>query len=598
MPQLWEVVGGADKGGIIVREGKTTASATCEERLSTGAILEEIELEKERLHFKRLTGTGPPEGWISIKLPGRELASRIDGDAADYAGGGGGAADAGADAGDDEEEPQRVYPPFKAVSVPQIEYMEIRDLAVKNEPGDYYGIKFPHSLAQLQDKEFGAAWLTKAFHKSGVLSKSNAVTKILEGKEFVGGGAGLKAIIKVEYKKDKPYLHKDLFIKLPHPPKGSDRYYVSCMWGHDRPETIFNIWLEKSVPFKVPKFYFADICASTTNFILITERINMRDHKVSIPKLTNAKAHYEASDFKVGDFEPAYDKYLDWWQIRDQGREHYFLSCKALGKMAGYHKCGKLHPQVNDMFPMPGPAPPVPQGIPGNVGNMEVGKVDQLVRFVTGAAAKVMPDEVKDAGFLEKWKGDVLNYMNYPNETGLYLSGGGAENPLDYVGLTHNNLQIDNAFFYHDDGGLQVGLLDWGVLACGPLAGSVQGCISGATVEVLLEKRDDFLRAFIDSYAENGGPTLDFERFKMMSNLNMMGWSSSVTSNVSQVLKHTKQKEWDSISEWTDEKLINRFQTRAHTTQFKYSLQIWKAWDLAEVFKQWTQQNGLPENKW
>ena len=39
---------------------------------------------------------------------------------------------------------------------------------------------------------------------------------------------------KVEYKKDEAYLHKKLFAKLPHKPGGSDRYFVSCMWNHDR----------------------------------------------------------------------------------------------------------------------------------------------------------------------------------------------------------------------------------------------------------------------------------------------------------------------------------------------------------------------------
>ena len=68
-----------------------------------------------------------------------------------------------------------------------------------------------------------------------------------DAKEFVGGGAGLKCtftapwlywlvhlVQKVEYKKDEAYLHKKLFAKLPHKPGGSDRYFVSCMWNHDR----------------------------------------------------------------------------------------------------------------------------------------------------------------------------------------------------------------------------------------------------------------------------------------------------------------------------------------------------------------------------
>eukprot|EP00971_Amphidinium_carterae_P065222 1292620-Amphidinium_carterae.1 len=43
--------------------------------------------------------------------------------------------------------------------------------------------------------------------------------------------------------------------------------------------------------------------------------------------------------------------------------------------------------------------------------------------------------------------------------------------------------QVDNAFFWRDETGtVQVGLLDWGVLGCGPVANALQGCISGAQV--------------------------------------------------------------------------------------------------------------------
>lgn len=75
MVALWEVVGGGDKGGILVREGEAFDSAQCKDRLSTGAIVEELELKGERLHFKLPTGkgTGPKEGWVSLKLKDKEL---------------------------------------------------------------------------------------------------------------------------------------------------------------------------------------------------------------------------------------------------------------------------------------------------------------------------------------------------------------------------------------------------------------------------------------------------------------------------------------------------------------------------------------------
>ena len=32
------------------------------------ATVEEVDLQRDRLHYKRLTGAGPAEGWVSLKL--------------------------------------------------------------------------------------------------------------------------------------------------------------------------------------------------------------------------------------------------------------------------------------------------------------------------------------------------------------------------------------------------------------------------------------------------------------------------------------------------------------------------------------------------
>eukprot|EP00421_Protoceratium_reticulatum_P021526 CAMPEP_0168383302 /NCGR_PEP_ID=MMETSP0228-20121227/13833_1 /TAXON_ID=133427 /ORGANISM="Protoceratium reticulatum, Strain CCCM 535 (=CCMP 1889)" /LENGTH=1159 /DNA_ID=CAMNT_0008396449 /DNA_START=91 /DNA_END=3569 /DNA_ORIENTATION=+ len=70
---MWEVVGGADKGGVLVRRGKEMTAAKEAERLSTGALVKQVELDDKRLHFVKLTGTGPKSGWVSIEISNKEL---------------------------------------------------------------------------------------------------------------------------------------------------------------------------------------------------------------------------------------------------------------------------------------------------------------------------------------------------------------------------------------------------------------------------------------------------------------------------------------------------------------------------------------------
>mmetsp|Transcript_11238 Transcript_11238/g.19938 ORF Transcript_11238/g.19938 Transcript_11238/m.19938 type:complete len:415 (+) Transcript_11238:106-1350(+) len=72
----WVVVGGADKGGVLVREGQELASLMASSRLSTGAEVEELNMVGDRLHYRLVVGEGPKDGWVSTKISGKELLSR------------------------------------------------------------------------------------------------------------------------------------------------------------------------------------------------------------------------------------------------------------------------------------------------------------------------------------------------------------------------------------------------------------------------------------------------------------------------------------------------------------------------------------------
>lgn len=70
----WEIVGGKDSGGLLVRKAEDTGVKPLNERLSTGSVVFQLALNGQRLHYKLVSGDGPEEGWISIKLKDKELA--------------------------------------------------------------------------------------------------------------------------------------------------------------------------------------------------------------------------------------------------------------------------------------------------------------------------------------------------------------------------------------------------------------------------------------------------------------------------------------------------------------------------------------------
>merc|ERR1719330_619787 len=119
-------------------------------------------------------------------------------------------------------------------------------------------MKFPHNQEQLKSAEYGAKWMTKAFQASGVLAAD-------------------KALVVVEYEKPDPSLHTKLFMKFPYPMEGarrSDRMNSSAMLQQDCMEVDALRLLEADLPFRVTKYYFADISFDTSNFISLTEFVN------------------------------------------------------------------------------------------------------------------------------------------------------------------------------------------------------------------------------------------------------------------------------------------------------------------------------------
>jgi [acyl-carrier-protein] S-malonyltransferase len=83
MAQMWEVVGGADKGGILVRQAADLKSPQYENRLSNGALIEELDVLGERLRYKLHDGSGPAEGWVSMSLKGKALVGKTERKAAE-----------------------------------------------------------------------------------------------------------------------------------------------------------------------------------------------------------------------------------------------------------------------------------------------------------------------------------------------------------------------------------------------------------------------------------------------------------------------------------------------------------------------------------
>eukprot|EP00930_Biecheleria_cincta_P089103 TRINITY_DN78363_c0_g1_i1.p1 TRINITY_DN78363_c0_g1~~TRINITY_DN78363_c0_g1_i1.p1 ORF type:complete len:1129 (-),score=148.74 TRINITY_DN78363_c0_g1_i1:7-3393(-) len=80
MPSLWRIINSV---GVIVRVGKERSSEKIPERLAAGALVEQLAVAGDRLHFRKLSGSGPARGWITTELADKVLAVQVPSKEAD-----------------------------------------------------------------------------------------------------------------------------------------------------------------------------------------------------------------------------------------------------------------------------------------------------------------------------------------------------------------------------------------------------------------------------------------------------------------------------------------------------------------------------------
>lgn len=544
----WKVVGGADKGGILVREGKDTKSAQIDERLSTGSLVEEVELVGERLHFKRVSGAGPAQGWVSVSLKGKALLEQADAEEA---------ADTPKSEPPIPEDAPRCLQPgnrigiqFKECPLPKplqktmAKKKFVEKVASQRLNGEMYGLPFPLNPEEMFDDKYGVSWLNQAFHRAGSLPEDNNITKVLTWKRFTGGGSGPKAIFELELEKEDPNFDTKLFAKMPYSLEENEmqRFTESGQakfgdnWGG---ELLFNRYCSTQVPFPVPKFYFGDINRDSTESILITSCVDWPD-----------KEKTEFGPYEV--FPPA-GKCEDYLLIGDP-LPYYLAIFKRMGQFAGLAKAGKLGPEVdkiewykytplNDVNCAP--------AFPGSELSVK--------KFVQEIAPHWFPAQVKRESFMKTFCEKMAECCQEQQKIAAYLYN----DPL-YIGLHHQNGNSDNLYFYKDaNGKIDAGVLDWGSTAPLAYGTGFMGSTISAMGEMLAEYDDKLIRCWCDAYHQTGAPRLNGQevlfRYRLATCVSAYGIFSTANGMASpQALAETK-KSFKALSAWNCEEIRANF---------------------------------------
>ena len=468
---------------------------------------------------------------------------------------------------------------------------ELKRKAPLTRPGEWYALPFPTTLAKLDSAEFGASWLTKAFHKAGSLPADDAVTSITRVHELelqgidAQGGAGHKAIVEVTYSNAGNGLHTTLFVKMPWRMEVQPKYrmLISVAWGDlDASELSIYQFYEGLLPVRIPKLYFADICRETTNYVLITECI------LYPPRSRAAEA------FPLRSILPKCGKYQDD-TLGAKAAEYYFALLRACARIGAADKLGRFDSVAGTY------AWEKPRGPPDTTRRREMmagvagSQADILIDFVSNVARGVFPPSQVEPAFLERFKAQLVEMAPFFTAANAYVAS-----DERYIGLTHINLQIDNGYFWQEEEGgrLECGLLDWGGATRLPYTSTFMGMLSGAEAEVLYAHEEGLMRCFADEYAACGGPQLDVDELLLRFRLSYAGMVLGALQYIEQdIYPECSRADFETISTRWDPKLMGRWNARCRTIAILCMLGFWEKHDLHGAVMGWAKKMGLRDGK-
>lgn len=353
--------------------------------------------------------------------------------------------------------------------------------------GDATGLSIPAHGDALA--KAGADFLTDAFRTFGALSADNSVTRIRRLEACSGGSTGTKLFLTLDYARDEPGLHRELFVKFSRDFSDSIRDWQR----HEMESEVRFAAISRlpGFPIKVPTAYFADYERGSGTGLIITERI------------------FYGRD----GIEPHRRKCLDHLTL-DDPLPYYRATMTALARLAAAHKAGRLAADMDQRFPFD---PAHGSADPLRFDEEKLRKrLDKCAAFAE-RCPQLLPEEVRSPEFMLGMERDVLRIFRHEADIQRYLCG----NP-DMIALCHWNAHIDNGWFWHDRAGkLRCGLIDWGRVGQLTLGSALWGGLSGAHHDIWDHHIGTLLALFAEEYHRGGGPRLTVEELEFHLSLHM-----------------------------------------------------------------------------
>lgn len=278
--------------------------------------------------------------------------------------------------------------------------------------GDLFSLRIPAHSATL--RVGGIEFLTKAFHASGALAPDNRVVGITQFDDWAVGGAGRKLLLSVAYQDPAVTLPTDLFVKFSRhfedPVRDAPRFHM------ESEVRLAVLSRTRGFPVAVPVCLFADLHRESSTGVLITQRVAYGTDAI--------ERHYlKCQDYEMPD-QPA----------------HYRALIKALARIAGTHKAGRLADNLERQFPFDIEKALARDRIPYSLDGLQR-RIAQYAEF-SARSPRLLPENVRASSFIKRFSKEAPLFLADENDVKAFLLS-----DSDLIAPCHWNANADNAWF-------------------------------------------------------------------------------------------------------------------------------------------------------
>lgn len=196
-----------------------------------------------------------------------------------------------------------------------------------------------------------------------------------------------------------------------------------------------------------------------------------------------------------------------------------------------------------------------------------IAKAASAQEFILRVGAKLFPEGTVTAPMMKGFRAMLVT-----TKANLRLIQWWLHHDKNYVALVPDRVDMDSAYRWHEvgriqcsvpndefgDGSTGLGLRDWEAVTEGPLGLKLWRWLRFADAEVLADRREDILKAFIGAYSRNGGPVLDFEELRIHFMLAGALESVALLDSLPEIYRCWPKSRWNSICGLRDTRLLGQ----------------------------------------